>query len=126
MAIYGNRAEDYAYRHYTPDDIQDLQRWEDNVNEAIMVMEANMKIIRALQKFYADIRDDLALPLEIKSNCGNDFVDFTAQLQTMIEDFEIQIARAKLCVKISGDRKELVSSYKWLLGAQLPRLKLIH
>jgi len=108
MAVDGPRGEGYAHKVYVPWDIQDLQHWQDKTNEVVMVLEANSKILRSLRKFYSDLVVRKDFPLPLRDACEDDLDTFFSQLKGIIEDFDMQIARAKLLANIISDRKELV------------------
>jgi hypothetical protein len=108
MALYGPRGEGFAHRNYKPYDIQDLQRWQDRANEAVMVLEANTDVLKSIHKFYHGLFDRKDFPSDLKNACEDDLTTFTSQLDEIINDFHMQTSRAKLLVKIISDRKELV------------------
>lgn len=110
MAVYGPRDPGYAYQQYTPLHIQNLQRWEDKTNETIMILEANVDIVSSLRRFYTELKSSGDFPQELQNKCDVDIVVFANQIDDMLSDFRMQIARAKLLVKITNDRKELVSA----------------
>ncbi|KAF1851034.1 uncharacterized protein K460DRAFT_328553 [Cucurbitaria berberidis CBS 394.84] len=108
MAVDGLRGEGYAHKEYKPYHIQDLQHWQDKANEAVMVLESNAEILKAIRKFYLDLVIRKDFPDALKSACEEDLAVFFSQLDEIINDFRMQIARAKLLVHIISDRKELV------------------
>ncbi|KAI4618653.1 hypothetical protein J4E80_005255 [Alternaria sp. BMP 0032] len=108
MAVDGLRGHGYAHKEYEPWDIQDLQHWQDKTNETVMVIEANAKILRSLRKFYSDLVVKKDFPLALRNACEDDMDAFFSQLDGFIDDFDMQIARARLLANIISDRKELV------------------
>ncbi|KAH7128546.1 hypothetical protein B0J11DRAFT_578738 [Dendryphion nanum] len=108
MAVYGPRGPGYAHRQYKPFHIQDMQYWQDKTNEAVMVLESNIEVIGALQRFYANLRESDGFPDALKSGCKDDIATFTAHLNEITNDFAMQASRAKLLANIINDRKELV------------------
>jgi hypothetical protein len=108
MALYGPRGDGYAHKIYKPHDIQDLQRWQDRANEAVMVLEANTNILKSIHDFYHDIVNQKEFPGTLKTTCEDDLRTFTSQLNEIINDFHMQTSRARLLVNIISDRKELV------------------
>ena len=106
MAILGPRGKGYAYKKYRPQNIQDLQRWEDKTNEIIMVLEANVDVMTSLRRFYDGLKDNKDFPLG--SLCADDIVTFAAEVDDIIDNFKMQIARAKVLAKITNDRKQMV------------------
>ncbi|KAF2811554.1 uncharacterized protein BDZ99DRAFT_414029 [Mytilinidion resinicola] len=100
-----------THRQYKPHHIQDLQQWEDKTNEVIMVLEANVEVMRSLRDFYTAIFKKRDFPNALKDECMDDLHGFAAQIDSMIYDLRMQIARAVLFVKITNDRKELVKTH---------------
>lgn len=108
MAVDGLRGEGYAHKEYKPYHIQDLQHWQDKANEAVMVLEANTEILSSIRKFYTDLVARKDFPATLQAACEEELAVFLSQLDEIINDFRMQIARAKLLVNIISDRKELV------------------
>jgi hypothetical protein len=108
MAVYGPRGDGFAHRQYKPYDIQDLQRWQDRANEAVMVLESNTDILKAIRKFYHGLFDRRDFPTMLQTTCEDELGNFISQLDEIINDFHMQTSRAKLLVNIISDRKELV------------------
>ncbi|KAF1997328.1 hypothetical protein P154DRAFT_441433, partial [Amniculicola lignicola CBS 123094] len=108
MAIYGPRGPGYAHREYKAFDLQDMQYWQDKTSEAVMVLESNVDVIRAIQKFYFDLKQHHDFPQSIKEQCGDDLTTFDSHLREVVNNFKMQISRAKLLAGIIRDRKELI------------------
>ncbi|EUC28208.1 hypothetical protein COCCADRAFT_109750 [Bipolaris zeicola 26-R-13] len=108
MAVNGLRREECAYEIYEPQDIQDLQHWQDEANAVVMVLESNAKIVGALRSFYKNLVSREDFPSALKTNCEDHLHAFFSQLDEIMGDFDMQLTRAKLLVKIISDRKELV------------------
>lgn len=106
IAVHGARGRNENQRIFTPKDLQSIQHLEDKVNEAIMVQEANSDVLTSLRKFYERLMDNKDFPL--RTACCEDVLLFATQLDDMIYDSKMQIARAKVLVKITEDRKTLV------------------
>jgi hypothetical protein len=118
MAVFGPRGPGHAHQQYKPQHFQDLQRWEDKTNKVIMDLEANVDVMSSLCRFYNGLKGNKDIPAGLKDGCASDIVRFAAQIDDMIYDFKTQISRAKLLVKITSDRKELVSCliFMWKFG----------
>ncbi|KAI9776788.1 MAG: hypothetical protein M1816_005082 [Peltula sp. TS41687] len=106
IAVYGPRGPGEAQRIYTPGDLQILQNYEDSMNEAIMVLEANVDILTSLRNFYEGLVRTNDFPF--RDTCHGDVVDFAVQLNDMVYDARMQILRTKLLLRITDDRKNLV------------------
>jgi hypothetical protein len=119
MAVYGPRGHEDAYEQYRPQHIQDIQRRQDKINEIVMVLEANVDVMKSLCKFYTDLKTNRHFPQALKDACGEDILAFTAQVEDMMYDLKMQIARATVLVKITNDRKEIVSFNQSISGTLL-------
>jgi len=108
MAVDGLRAAGHAYRQYEAWEIQDMQNWQDKANEAVMVLEANAKILRTLGNFYTNLVAREDFPGTLKTSCEDHLYAFFSQLDEITSEFDMQIARAKLLVNITSDRKQLI------------------
>lgn len=108
MAVDGLRGSGYAHQEYKPYHIQDLQHWQDKANEAVMVLEANIEILKTLRSFYSDLINRKDFPKRLKDACEDEVHYFLSQLDEIINDFHMQISRARTLVRIINDRKELV------------------
>jgi hypothetical protein len=104
MAVLGPRGPTHVHQQYKPHHIQNLQRWEDKTNEMIMVLEANVSVMRSLCDVYKGLLKKNDFPSTLKDECTDDVYGFVAQVESMIYDFKMQIARGKLLVKITNDQ----------------------
>jgi hypothetical protein len=95
-------------RVYTPDDLLALQGHSDKVNEAIMMIEANVEVLTALRKYYESLQ--CHKDFTIKGSCEEEVLTFASQINDMIYDKKMQASRAKLLVQITKDRKDIVSN----------------
>lgn len=106
MAVVGPRTPSMGRREYTSADLRTVQNYEDNTNEAIMVLEANADVLTSVRQFYERLVENKDFPL--KGTSSGDVATFTTRLNDMIYDLRMQISRAKLLVRITADRKSLV------------------
>jgi hypothetical protein len=108
VAVLGSRAPGASRREYTPEDLQTLQNYEEKTNEAIMISEANADVLSSLGTFYRRLVESKDFPL--RGNCAEGVFKFAASIDDMVYDSRMQISRAKLLVRITADRKSLVSN----------------
>ncbi|OCK89415.1 uncharacterized protein K441DRAFT_644795 [Cenococcum geophilum 1.58] len=106
IAVWGPRGMGEHRREYRPDDLQAVQDYEDKTNEVVMVLEANMDVLISLRKFYENLLKNKNF--DLKEACEEDILQFATQVNNMIYDSRMQIARAKLLVQIIDDRKNLI------------------
>ena len=107
IAVKGPRGLNEAQREYSPRDLQTVQNYQDKTNEAIMVLETNDHVLSSLRRFYEALLENTDFPWRNTSRAA--VASFTRQIDEMIYDSNMQIARAKLLVQITTDRKSLVS-----------------
>lgn len=105
IAVYGTRDAKGQFV-YTPKHIQLVQHREDEVNQAIMVLEANTDVLTSLRDFYKRLIDNK--DFDLKQDCEEDIIEFATQIDNMIYDSKMQIARAKVQAKNTADRKNLI------------------
>lgn len=106
--MLGSRVPGASRRDYTPEDLQILQNYEEKTNEAIMILEANADVLSSLGAFYRRLVERKDFPL--RGDCAEGVFKFAASVDDMVYDSKMQISRAKLLVRITADRKSLVSS----------------
>ncbi|KAL8922484.1 MAG: hypothetical protein Q9172_003549 [Xanthocarpia lactea] len=106
IAIHGRRGHAEAARVYVPADLQTLQDYQDKINVTIMVLEANNDVLASLRDFYKTLLENSAFAL--RGTCREDVTSFTKQVDEMIHDSSMQISRAKLLIRITTDRKDLI------------------
>ena len=108
MAIYGLRGPGHAHRQYKPHHVQELQYWKDKTSEAVMVLETNVDVMTALQRFYLGLKANQDFPSVLMEACQDDIDSCIANIEEIIEGFKMHTSRARLLAGIIGDRKELV------------------
>jgi hypothetical protein len=72
-----------------------------------MVAEANSAVMNSLRGFYEELLENADFPLRDSAKGCID--SFTTQINNMVADLRLQITRAQLLERITGDRKDLVS-----------------
>lgn len=107
LAVKGLSGAGHAFEEYTPQNIQDLQTWEEAEAEAIAAIQGNMDIISALLGFYRRLERNKNFPLGQK--CADDLDDFESRLGSITMDLQLQLHRATSLAKKTSDRRELVS-----------------
>ncbi|KAK2061269.1 hypothetical protein LY76DRAFT_673542 [Colletotrichum caudatum] len=91
-----------------PKSLSDVQNWEEKTNDAIMAMESNVNILKLQQNFYRSLVKDGDFPHPEKQACARAVADYDSQLEELICETQMQIARAKLLVKLVSDRKTIL------------------
>lgn len=108
--VYGPRGERENEQLYTANHLQSLQYAEEQTSDAIMDLGTNCDVLASLSKFYEQLLGNPAFPLA--TSCGRHICEFVMQIEDMIYDFRMQIARAKNLVEKASNRKQLVSALK--------------
>lgn len=90
-----------------------------------MILEANLDVLSSLRGFYKDLRQNEDFDSTLRTNCRGDISRFIALVDDFSHDFNMQIKRSKLLVKITNDRKELVRSL-YTFGIDTPILIIFH
>ncbi|KAI0206605.1 hypothetical protein F4808DRAFT_404691 [Astrocystis sublimbata] len=91
-----------------PRAITRVQEYEEKVNEAVMVMESNIKILESLLSSYTALVEDPDFPSAEVSGCRKALKKFSARLSEFIYDLETQAERGRALSKIAKDRKDIV------------------
>jgi hypothetical protein len=73
-----------------------------------MILESNVKTVSSLQKYYRVFETLKDLPEKLANSCHDDIMVFLFKLDEVINDFQSNIARAKLLSGSIMGRKELV------------------
>lgn len=110
MALLAPTTGGYHYTIYTAADIQRFLTWQEKISESITVLESNIEVMKSLMRFYTKLDENQ--DFDLRSSCTDDIDEFCTQLYNMVNDFTLQISRAKALVKLTGDRGELVKQHR--------------
>ncbi|KAH9233222.1 hypothetical protein K456DRAFT_349890 [Colletotrichum gloeosporioides 23] len=110
MALLAPTTGGYHYTIYTAADIQRFLIWQEKISESITVLESNIEVMKSLMRFYAKLDENQ--DFDLRSSCTDDIDEFCTQLYSMVNDFTLQISRAKALVKLTGDRGELIKQHR--------------
>jgi hypothetical protein len=105
--VFAPRGDSLPLYKFEPKHVQEVHSLEEKVNIAIMILEANVNVLKLLKEFYEHLAVNENFPW--KESCKNHVIAFSDQLNVMVYDLETEISRAKLLNKIITDRKALVS-----------------
>ena len=106
MVVLGSREIKLFRREYTSTHLQDIQYWEEQINDVAMVVEANNDVMATLRDFYTELKDDEHFTL--KDSCRNDILSFSTQVTDLIMDLRMQAARARVLDQKIANRRNLV------------------
>ncbi|KAF2843020.1 hypothetical protein M501DRAFT_52755 [Patellaria atrata CBS 101060] len=102
------RSNKNSRQTYASEDLMTIQGFEDDINEAIMIMESNNDTLSSLQAYYEKLLKHKHFPSELLTECLDDVQLFATQISGMIHDAKMHISRARLLLKIADDRKTIV------------------
>ena len=105
-AVFAPRDQNHPRYKFEPRHVQDVHSHEEKINVAVMILEANVNVLKSLKDFYEHLVVDENFPW--KENCKDHVIAFSDQLNVMVHDLETDISRAKLLNRIIADRKALV------------------
>ncbi|KAK7914324.1 hypothetical protein PG985_012027 [Apiospora marii] len=101
--------DEIPYReNITPRAVTWIQEQEDKVNEAVMAMRSNVKIMRSLQTFYQALVQEIDFPASEQKECARAVARFRASLAEIVDSLDSQLDRAQVLAKIAADRKSIV------------------
>ncbi|KAI1346722.1 hypothetical protein F5Y01DRAFT_308100 [Xylaria sp. FL0043] len=85
-----------------------VQEYEDKVNETVMVMESNIKILKSILSSYKTLVEDPDFPSAAAISCQKAIKKFSARMDEFIYDLQTQVDRGNILSKIARDRKNIV------------------
>ncbi|KAF4932675.1 putative serine/threonine-protein kinase MPS1-like protein [Colletotrichum fructicola] len=109
-AVLAPTNDGYHYTVYTAADIQRFLSWQERISEVITVLESNVEVMKSLMRFYAKLQSNN--DFDLQAVCKDDIEEFNNQLNSVMDDFRMQITRAKALVKLTSDRGELVKQHR--------------
>ncbi|KAK1849034.1 hypothetical protein CCHR01_08372, partial [Colletotrichum chrysophilum] len=110
MAVLAPTSNGYHFTVYTAADIQRFLGWQEKISEAIAMLESNIEVMKSLMRFYTKLEENRDFDLRL--SCTDDIEEFCNQLCNMVNDFTLQISRARALVKLTGDRGELIKQHR--------------
>ncbi|KAF0331892.1 hypothetical protein GQ607_001012 [Colletotrichum asianum] len=110
MAVLAPTSNGYHFTVYTAADIQRFLGWQEKISEAIAMLESNIEVMKSLVRFYTKLEENRDFDLRL--SCTDDIEEFCNQLCNMVNDFTLQISRARALVKLTGDRGELIKQHR--------------
>ena len=87
-----------------------------------MVLEANVDVMTALQRFYLGLKANQDFPSALKETCQVDMDSFAANIEEIIHGLRMHTSRAGLLASIISDRKELVRFESKSLSFNQPKM----
>ncbi|KAJ0373429.1 hypothetical protein COL26b_008428, partial [Colletotrichum chrysophilum] len=91
-------------------DMERFLGWQEKISEAIAMLESNIEVMKSLMRFYTKLEENRDFDLRL--SCTDDIEEFCNQLCNVVNDFTLQISRARALVKLTGDRGELIKQHR--------------
>lgn len=110
MAVLGPTGKGSHHRIYTAADVQRLFIWQERVSQVVLVLDSNLNIINSLRRFYTKLNQDK--DFQARSSCSDDINIFANKLDYIMDDFKLQVSRAKALLKTLSDRTELIKQHR--------------
>lgn len=76
----------------------------------VLVLDSNVNILHSLQRFYNKLGQHK--DFQARTLCSDDIDVFANKLDYIMDDFKLQISRAKALLKMLSDRTELVKQHR--------------
>ncbi|OTB01838.1 hypothetical protein M426DRAFT_323190 [Hypoxylon sp. CI-4A] len=98
----GNLEEMFSFQK-----LQDLHQTGEYMQEALMVLEQNCKIIKEIREHYTDLMENDQFPAEIRDGYKQEFSRFNQRAQSIEKDLEVQHSRLKTLNVMLEDKSNL-------------------
>ncbi|KAI0104319.1 hypothetical protein GGR51DRAFT_549558 [Nemania sp. FL0031] len=85
-----------------------VQEYEEQIMEAVMVMESNIKIMESILSSYKTLVEDPDFPSGEVALCRKSLKMFSMRMDEFIYDLQMQVDRGKILSQITKDRKNIV------------------
>ncbi|KAK0102818.1 hypothetical protein ONS96_005453 [Cadophora gregata f. sp. sojae] len=89
--------------------LQQVQVIEDKTNEVLLIIEANIKIVKNIRKHYQTVLASDECPSELKSETRVKISYFEKRIANIIGDLEIQHSSAQTLLRLLENRKSILS-----------------
>ncbi|KAL3425127.1 hypothetical protein PVAG01_04408 [Phlyctema vagabunda] len=94
---------------YSATTLQEVQVIEEKLNQVILVLKSNTKIVQAISEHYQSVMNSNDCPSEISSGCRTAIAHFKRRIENIIGDLEIQYLSADMLLRLLQTRKGLLS-----------------
>ena len=90
-------------------DLQRTQYTEEKVNETLLVLKMNSKVLAELQQYYLSVVSSEDCPSDLQTSCKGDISRFERRITGVIDDLNTQLSRLETLLQLVANRKTLVS-----------------
>ncbi|KAL5316660.1 hypothetical protein ACEPPN_015709 [Leptodophora sp. 'Broadleaf-Isolate-01'] len=105
-AIYQKPRKDEVFSVRT---LQQVQVIEDKTNEVLLILEANIKIVRDIRRHYQTVLASDECPPQLRSESKYKVAYFEKRISNIIGDLEIQHSSAQTLLRLLETRKSILS-----------------
>ncbi|KAH7313155.1 hypothetical protein BKA65DRAFT_517421 [Rhexocercosporidium sp. MPI-PUGE-AT-0058] len=89
--------------------LQQVQVIEDKTNEVLLILEANIKIVKDIRRHYQTVLASDECPPKLKSESKSKVAYFEKRIANIIGDLEIQHSSAQTLLRLLENRKSILS-----------------
>lgn len=94
---------------FSENTLQQVQVIEDKTNEVVLILEANIKIVKDIHRHYSKILCTDKCPHELRAGSIDSFGHFERRVENIVGDLEIQRSSAQTLLRLLENRKGIVS-----------------
>jgi len=106
-----NQAKWVEQHDFSFSDLQRTQYIGEKVNETLLVLKMNAKILAELQQYLQSVVSSEDCPNHLRTDCKGDVSRFERRITGIIDDLNLQQSRAETLLQMVADRKTLVSKH---------------
>ncbi|KFY78085.1 hypothetical protein V498_09195 [Pseudogymnoascus sp. VKM F-4517 (FW-2822)] len=103
-------------KEYSHDDFQGIQIYEDKASHVAMILEANSYVLESLRTYYNGLLNNS--DFAIRHSCREEISSFCSQIDNMVQNSKMEIARAKVLIQIASARRDLILQFIQSQGAE--------
>jgi hypothetical protein len=108
--VHGTRDKhDPARKWYTGEDLQRVQKLEDDVNGVTIALDGNIEVMSSITAFYEGLVEHRHWNLP--ASCSDSAKLFSKETRNTIYELRMQIARSRALAKHTMERKHLVGYF---------------
>lgn len=107
------KEEDEARSGFNIEMSRKVQRIEEDVHQALLVLKQNSVVLEQLGKHYKSLHESRNIPSEITEHCRESMYHFQSYVYGAEKEMQIQLLRLEYLLCLLADRKTLVSLFNW-------------
>ena len=104
-----------GHQDFSFGDLQRIQFIQEKVNDALLVIKANIDVLTELRQYYHSICESDGWPRELTLKCERDVFRFEKRVVAVENDLRMQQSRSETLLRLLADRKSLVcDNFHWI------------